>query len=308
MRGWKPAVALLALLSALLLSSCTARPRVFLVTDQASARAVGGREELRSIVARAAGPSGLELRVLVGLDEVGVADSMNNAIADPSCRLIIVFTSIPVDARQYAIGNSGILFASYGQSSGDRPPNLLLIAPGRAESFREAGRRLGLIIAGLPEPEPAAVGILDVSPTSTAEAEIAAFREGVASASSGSTLLYRETRSVTDRTAALRALRELRADGARFYLLKTYALTGACLDELVNEGGQAVVEDCGEPGACGSAAVLSVETDWQATFGAVFAALGGDGASWRAIDVSEAGRVVEQPKLATATARQARSE
>ena len=88
-------------------------------------------------------------------------------------------------------------------------------------------------------------------------------------------------------------LRELRAEGAGYYLLKTYGLTVACLEDLARDGGKAVVEDCQGARACAKEVVLSVETDWPGTMAAILELAALAEGAWRSPEVQESWRLEE---------------
>jgi hypothetical protein len=268
----------------LLIAACAPSPTAYLVLDRASEPSLGGPRAAAAFRAAAAG-QGLALRVLVSTDENDAGKQMDAALTDPMTRVVLHLGSVPIDIRPYATGHPAVLFAAYGEPPQDPQGNLLILVPGRADAYREAGRKLAahLEAAGM---DPAqAVGVLAALPTPTASSEIAAFREGLG-LPEGETPRYRETRSLTDRAEALRALRELHEEGARYFLLKAYGLTAACLEEVARLSDVAVAEDCG-PSGCGNPVSLSVETDWNATLAAIFQSMDESSRSWRVPELGE---------------------
>ena len=275
--------------AAAFLVSCRPAPRAYLITDAVMLAVLGGERAAASAVATPARRRGLDARIVSAADEKGITQALERALADTKCRAVLAFTVIPVDARQYALDHSGVLFAAYGARQGGDPPNSLALVAQREEAFGEAGRRVGAMAAS----GGGKVGILAVSPTGGGQREIESFRKGVAETAPALTVVSREARSALDKAAAVRLLREMRAEGVGYYLLKAYGLTGACLQDLARDGGKAVVEDCGGSGGCGPEVVLSVETDWARTLASVFDAMQEDLRGWRAQEVREVGRVEE---------------
>jgi hypothetical protein len=184
-----------------------------------------------------------------------------------------------------------MLFAAYGERGPVGPENYLLLVAERSDAYRAAGRRLGSVLAKQPSTVASAVGILAVSPTGTAVREMEQFRAGLGETAPGATTIYRESRSITDKAAALRAVRELRSEGAGYILVKANGLTGACLEELGADSEKAIVEDCGGRDDCGARVLLSVETDWPGTFAAVFRAMTPGASAWSSPELREAWRL-----------------
>jgi hypothetical protein len=288
------ASAVAVVLLAAFLVSCQPGARAYLLMDDSSSAAVGGVGSVTAAAASAARSHGLRLDLVTASDDKSVLASMDRAVADPLCRAVVALTVSPVELGKYATEHPGVLFAGYAEGQPGAPPNLLRIAPAREGAFEEAGRRVGELAAQGGKPVGASVGILAVSPTAAGKHEIEAFRRGLLAVDPAAAPLYRESRSPTDRAAAVRLLRELRAGGAAYYLLAAYGQTTACIEDLARDGGKAVVEDCAGSAACGDAVILSVETDWGRTLAAVFDAMAPGGSAWGSPEVSEAWRVDER--------------
>lgn len=288
------------LLVALAASSCRSADRAWLVADPAMVEVVGGPPALSAMGKAARRRLGLDLRVLTARDDKAMEGAMGQALADAGCRIVLGLSTSTVDAAAVARSRPDVLFAFYGERGAERPANLLLLLAERPAAFREAGRRIGRLVGATEAPgaagPPPRVAILAASPSVGAAEEIAAFRAGLEDTAPGTQPLYRELRSQTDKAGATRLLKELRAEGARFFLLKTYGLTGGCLEDLARDGGRAVTEDCGGSAACGKAVLYSVETDWPGTFGAILelVAPGAPGAwGWKGTELGEVWRIDE---------------
>ncbi len=254
-----------------LITTCSSGPVAYLVTDAATAAAMGGESALGVMLRSATAPRGLAARVLVAAKEEDVNPALDTAVKDSRTALVVCLTSVPLDLAPWASAYPNHLFAGYGGAEAASMPNWLRLLPARTEAYREAGRRLSRVSST--DPLGGRVGIILAGPTRVGQEEVQAFREGVAEAG-GAEPLFREVRSLTDKPAAVRALRELRGQGVRYFLLKTYALTSACLEVLEQEGDRAVVEDCGIQGSCGSSVILSIETDWARTLAGVVGGMG----------------------------------
>lgn len=264
--------------AALAFTSCARGPRVYLVTDPAVITTLGGRAAAERMLRAALSPRGFDGIVTIAANEAEVTAQIEAAAADPLARIVLSIPAIPLDLAPWAEAHPTILFAGYGGGARVAVGNLLSLAPGREDAFRAAGKRVGELAAGVP------VGILAASPTETGMREIEAFRAGLAE-SGAAPAYYRESRSLTDKTAAVRALKELREEGSRFLLLKTYGLTSACLEAMDADEDRAVVEDCGAAGGCGESVILSIETDWERTLGDLVSSA--DGRAWKAASIAE---------------------
>jgi hypothetical protein len=288
------ASAVAVLLLAAFLVSCRTGARAYLLVDDSSSAAFGGLSSVTAAATSAARGRGRRIELVRASDDKSITAAMDRAVADPLCRAVVALTASPVELGKYAAEHPGVLFAGYAEGQPGAPANLLRIAPAREGAFEEAGRMVGELATKGGKPAGPSVGILAVSPTAAGKREIEAVRRGLLAADPASAPLYRESRSPTDRAAAVRLLRELRAGGAAYYLLKTYGQTTACVEDLARDGGNAVVEDCGGSAACGDAVILSVETDWGRTLATVFEAMAPGGSAWSSPEVGEAWRVDER--------------
>lgn len=293
----RPAPAILAtfaLLTVLSTAACRPAQRVYLLTDSVMRGAVGGDGGVGRMAGSAARRAGLDFRSLDAPDDNAMQAALARALGDAACRVVVALTASPLDARELARSRPDVLFAAYGERGPAAPANLLLLVAERSEAYREAGRRVGALLEkdGAAGGRPRA-GILAVSPSLGATREIAAFRAGLAEAAPAAVPAYRELRSASDKAGVVRLVRELRSDGAVYYVLKAYGLTVACLEELAREGGRAVVEDCEGASACGNEVVFSVETDWPATFAAIVQEAAPAEGAWRSPEVQERWRLVD---------------
>ena len=109
---------------------------------------------------------------------------------------------------------------------------------------------------------PPRVGILVAVSDKKIESQIAAFREGFASRANDQSIVRRDIGNITDRVRARRLLEMMKEEGVEIVLLKTYVLTGFCLEYLAKEGGLAVVEEPISPRAYGDTVLLVLADDF----------------------------------------------
>ncbi|MBN2553205.1 MAG: BMP family ABC transporter substrate-binding protein [Spirochaetales bacterium] len=115
--------------------------------------------------------------------------------------------------------------------------------------------------------QPPRVGILVAVTDQNIEAQIAAFREGFSRRGDAQSIVRKDIGNITDRVKARRLLEMMKEEAVAIVLLKTYVLSGFCLEYLAKEGGLAVVEEPISPRAYGDTVLLVLEDDFLAALG-----------------------------------------
>ena len=170
------------------------------------------------------------------------------------------------DVRFFREGNAGEGFA------GENPGNQIALVYDRERANYEAGGAIALLlgdtefleqigaagpVAGSPR-----VGILAAVLTEPVKREIAAFEEGFSQLADPKAISVKEIGNLTDRVKARRLLEGMREETVAIVLLKTYVLSGFCLDYLSKEGGVAVVEGPISDQAYGETVLLMLVDDF----------------------------------------------
>jgi hypothetical protein len=91
--------------------------------------------------------------------------------------------------------------------------------------------------------------------------EADAFREGFLAEGGADLLVERTIGSLSDTGQARRAMEQMREDGVALFMLKTYTLSGYCLEFLRAEGGVAFLEEGAGRRAFPGQVVLWLEED-----------------------------------------------
>ncbi|UCF96515.1 MAG: hypothetical protein JSV89_15225 [Spirochaetaceae bacterium] len=137
--------------------------------------------------------------------------------------------------------------------AGEAPPNRISVVYDREQANFEAGRaiaallgdadflkRIGAAEAGALTPR---IGILVAETNAKVESEIVAFMDGFSTLGSLDRIERKDIGNITDRVKARRLLDGMSEEAVAIVLLKTYVLTGFCLEYLSKEGGLAVVDE-----------------------------------------------------------------
>ncbi len=213
------------------------RVRVHTVNAQADVAAVGAEAE-REI--RASRPAWVFLAPLLPLDAGALAACL------PEARFLSELAAVP------------------------SAPNLHSLRFRRVEAFRDAGTIAARLLTrpalrpilgeGEPRGAPKA-GFLQAQPTDQGTLEAEAFREGFLAEAGADLLVERTVGSQSDTGQARRVLEKMHEEGVVLFVLKTYALTGFCLEFLRAEGGVAFLEEGAGRGAFPEQVVLWLEED-----------------------------------------------
>ena len=175
---------------------------------------------------------------------------------------------LPFDAEALAARFPEVRFLGE-QVSTPSAPNLTRLSFRREQAFRNAGTvvarlltrpALQPVLGGRAAGQPKA-GLLLAAPTPQAQRDAEAFRQAFAAEAGPGLLVERTLASLADTSQARRALQEMREEGAAVFLLKTYSLTGFCLETLRSEGGLAVLEEGAGTAAFAGQVLLWFEED-----------------------------------------------
>jgi hypothetical protein len=196
------------------------------------------------------------------------------AEADRLCRAadpdwVFLGPLLPLDAEALAARLPGAGFVRE-QESAPRAANLRRLKFRREEAFRDAGTaaaRLltrpalrGVLGEGAARGRPKA-GVLQAVSTPQGARDAQAFREGFLREAGEELLVERTIGSLSDTGQARRALERMREEGVAIFLLKTYALSGFCLEFLRSEGGLAILEQAAGRRAFPAQVLLWLEED-----------------------------------------------
>lgn len=176
---------------------------------------------------------------------------------------------LPLDAEALAARLPGVRFLSE-QAGTPQAPNLYRLHFRRVEAFRDAGLVAARLVVrpslrpvlgeGRARGAPKA-GLLQAVPTPQGTLEAEAFREGFLAEAGADLLVERTIGSLSDTGQARRVLERMREDGVVLFMLKTYALSGYCLEFLRSEGGVAFMEEGAGRRAFPEQVVLWMEED-----------------------------------------------
>ena len=156
--------------------------------------------------------------------------------------------------------------------TGENPDNQIALVYDREQANYEAGQAIAVLlgdteflkqigvagpVAGTPR-----VGILSAVLTESVQREIAAFEEGFSQNADPKDIEIKEIGNLTDRVKARRLLDVMREEAVAIVLLKTYVLSGFCLEYLSKEGSVAVVEGLISDQAFGDTVLLMLVDDF----------------------------------------------
>jgi hypothetical protein len=157
-------------------------------------------------------------------------------------------------------------------SAAQRSTNRIDVVYDREQANYEAGRaiaallgdadflrQVGITGAGAVNPR---VGILSAVNSEMIQRENASFVEGFSELADPQRISIREIGNLTDRVKARRLLDGMRDETVAIVLLKTYVLSGFCLEYLAKEGGVAVVQGPISDQAYGDTVLLALVDDF----------------------------------------------
>ena len=160
---------------------------------------------------------------------------------------------------------------------GESSANQIALVYDRERASFEAGRaiaallgdadflkRIGVAGPGVAKPR---VGILVAMSTESVQRESAAFVEGFSQLENPERIEIKEIGNLTDRVKARRLLDGMREQAVAVVLLKTYILSGFCLEYLDKESGVAVVEGPVPDQAYGDTVLLMLVDDFMGALG-----------------------------------------
>jgi hypothetical protein len=156
-----------------------------------------------------------------------------------------------------------------GQAS---PVNRIALVYDRERANYEAGRAIAALLGdedflkriggGSPELEKPRVGVLAAVRTDFVQREIDAFQAGFSELEDPRRLEIKEIGNLSDRVKARRLLDRMREEAVAIVLLKTYVLSGFCLEYLTKETGVAIVEGPIPDRAYGDTVLLKLVDDF----------------------------------------------
>jgi len=163
--------------------------------------------------------------------------------------------------------------------SGAVPGNQTLLVYDREQANHEAGvivaqliqdpDFLGRLGGGDRPRQTPQVGILVAISNDKVEREIARFTEGFSRFGDSARIQRKDVGNITDRVKARRLIDAMREQEVVIVVLKTYVLSGFCLDYMSKEGGLAVVEEPIADRAYGDTVLLMLEDDFLGALAAI---------------------------------------
>ena len=170
------------------------------------------------------------------------------------------------DIRFFRVGSPG------ENPAGTASTNLVALVYDREQANYEAGRAVAALLrdadflkrigAAHPGADTPRIGILSAVNTQMIQRESAAFVEGFSELEDPERIELREIGNLTDRVKARRLLDGMREEAVRVVVLKTYVLSGFCLEYLAKENGIAVVEGPIPEQAYGDTVLLALVDDF----------------------------------------------
>jgi hypothetical protein len=113
------------------------------------------------------------------------------------------------------------------------------------------------------------VGILVAVSNDKVEREVARFEEGFSRFGDPTHIKRKDVGNITDRVKTRRLLDGMKEQEVAIVVLKTYVLSGFCLDYLSKEGGLAVVDESIADQAYGDTVLLMLEDDFLGALAAI---------------------------------------
>jgi len=250
-----------------LLLSCRPLPSLLLLLDPYSMElsAAQGRDA-RSLRRALADDFRVLVQPLAPTAEAGIEAERLVRAAHPDW--VFLSPLLPLDAEALAASLPDVLFVRE-QAGVPRAPNLRRLRFRREEAFRAAGTIAARLLTR-PSLRPALgegavgdpkAGLLQAVPTSQGALDAQAFRQGFLAEAGPELLVERTVGSLTDTGQARRAVEQMRAEGVALFVLKTYGLSGFCLEILRSGGGVAFLEEGAGNRAFPAQALLWFEDD-----------------------------------------------
>jgi hypothetical protein len=288
------------------LASCQAAPPLLLLLDPYYAQL---------LTAEGTGEGSLErslrgtfrVRTEVLDPQANAAEEAERVVGAQHPRWVFLSPLLPFDGEALAARFPEVRFLGERAAApvASPVPNLTRLSFQRERAFRDAGTVVARLLRR-PSLEPLVgasaagrqpkAGLLLAAPTPEAEREAQAFREAFAAEAGPGLLVERRLASLADTAQARRALQEMREEGAVVFMLKTYGLTGFCLETLRSEGGLAVLEEGAGAQAFTGQVLLWFEED-------LAGALRSLPAAGKAAELEGRVRLVAGPLLRSAPAR-----
>lgn len=255
------------------LSACTSGSRFLLYFDPYSADLLEGRGiEERQI--KQMFPQGINVKLEIAESESTEDQALQAFIAvaerfQPD--YIYLTPAHPFTPTRIAAGFPDTLVFREGYS-GAVPGNQILLAYDREQANHEAGAIVAQLLrdpdfldrigGGKRTRQTPQVGILVALSNDRVEREIAGFTDGFSRFGDPTRILRKDVGNITDRVKARRLLDAMKEQEVAIVVLKTYVLSGFCLDYMSKEGGLAVVEEPIADRAYGDTVLLMLEDDF----------------------------------------------
>jgi hypothetical protein len=191
----------------------------------------------------------------------------------------------PFDPAQVIPRYPDILFFSEGSPGGGAANRIALVYDREQANYR-AGMAIAALFdnpeflerigAGVEEGSDPKVGILAAVTSDSVRRESAAFIEGFSQLRDPAHIEMREIGNLTDRVKARRLLEGMREESVGIVFLKTYVLSGFCLDYLAKESGTAIVEGAVPDQAYGGVVLLMLVDDFGGALARMAEAVGAE--------------------------------
>ncbi len=255
------------------LSSCTSGPRFLLYFDPYSADLLGGRgieeHQIKQMF-----PQDINVKLEIADSESTEEQALQGFIAvaerfQPD--YVYLTPAHPFTPTQIAAGFPDMQVFREDRS-GAVPGNQILLVYDREQANHEAGAIVAQLLrdpdfldrlgGGDRTPQTLQVGILVAVSNDKVEREIARFTEGFSRLGDPTRIQRKDIGNITDRVKARRLLDAMKEQDVAIIVLKTYVLSGFCLDYMSKEGGLAVVDEPIADRAYGDTVLLMLEDDF----------------------------------------------
>jgi hypothetical protein len=242
------------------------------------------------------GAFGEEARVALEIQQPGTAQQQGflALLQRDRPRMVYLSSLFGFDPAAAASANPGMLLVQEGEEA-PQLPNELTLRYQRCEAFRQAGELAARLLSdpqflervggSIPTGMEARAGILATVVNGQVGEQLEAFRSGFALRADPAALEYMEVGNASDRVRARQLLERMRERGVVLFLLKTYGLSGFCLELLQKQGGVAITEAAVADRAYGDVVLLTLQEDLPRAMSALKGRLEGGGV----------GEVVEAP-------------
>jgi hypothetical protein len=269
-RLWIPLVALLAVA---FLGACSRASAFLLYMDPyefalLNSRGIDGRA-IRQLF-----PQDLEVRIEVPptLSEQDQAlQHFHAEVERMQPQWVYLGPAHPFPTKQVAARFPQIQFFREGSGAG-ASANRVAVIYDREQANYEAGRAVARLLEDpgfvrhIRAPgegrQPLRVGILVAVSNEKVEREISRFVEGFSGIGAPEGIERKDIGNITDRVKTRRLLDGMREQAVAIVFLKTYVLSGFCLEYLAKEGGLAVVEEAVSQQAYGNTVLLMLVDDF----------------------------------------------